>query len=98
MSSHEQIRLTVNLSDCMLEDTVWSHRFDGPIKDVFAIQNETIAVIVGALEPALFRREEEVVAQPEPRTMAQLASVHPRSLAFLAIDLSKRQRRSGLPD
>jgi DNA-binding SARP family transcriptional activator/TolB-like protein/Flp pilus assembly protein TadD len=63
------ISLAVSLSDCMLEDTIWSRRFQGRRADVFAIESETIATIVGTLEPALIRREEESIASSEPRTL-----------------------------
>jgi adenylate cyclase len=64
-----QLRLAVALTDCSAGDTIWSRRFDGAIANIFAIQDEITATIVGALEPALLRREEEGAAHPSPRSL-----------------------------
>lgn len=69
LAAADALHLSVNLSDCMLGDTLWSRRFEEPVVKVFEIQDEMIATIVGALEPALFRREEEVVTKSEPRNL-----------------------------
>ena len=64
-----RLRLNATLSDCILGDAVWSHRFEGPMADVFAMTDEIVAVLVGALEPALLRREEDVARKSEPRDL-----------------------------
>jgi adenylate cyclase len=63
------LRLAVTLTDCGKGDTIWSRRFSGPIADIFNIQDEITATIVGALEPALIRREEQEAASPAPRSL-----------------------------
>ena len=69
VSSGSKLRLTIALCDCLLGDTVWTHPFVGSMEQVFDMTDETIATIVGALEPALSRREEEVVACAPPRNL-----------------------------
>jgi len=52
------IRVAADLIDGEADDTVWSGRFDRPIDDLFAVQDEITAAIVSALEPALLGREQ----------------------------------------
>ena len=63
------LRLVVALTDCVKGDTLWSRRFDGPIADIFAIQDEITSTIVGALEPAVIGREEQAATSPAPRSL-----------------------------
>jgi TolB-like protein len=52
------VRVAADLIDGEADDTVWSGRFDRPLDDLFALQDEITASIVGALEPALLEREQ----------------------------------------
>jgi TolB-like protein len=52
------IRVAADLIDGEADDTVWSGRFDRPIDDLFAVQDEIVTAIVSALEPALLGREQ----------------------------------------
>jgi adenylate cyclase len=69
MCNDGKLRLNVSLTDCTVGDAIWSRRFDGLIADIFTIQDKITATIVGALEPALLRREEEDAVRPAPRSM-----------------------------
>lgn len=69
MCRESHLRLTVNLTDLVKGDTLWSRRFDAPLADIFTIQDEITATIVGALEPALIGREEQGAASPAPRSL-----------------------------
>jgi TolB-like protein/class 3 adenylate cyclase len=69
MCNDGQLRLNVSLTDCTIGDAIWSRRFDALLADIFKIQDEITATIVGALEPALLRREEEDAVRPTPRSM-----------------------------
>lgn len=52
------VRVSVELVNGPEEKTVWSARYDRPIDDLFAVQDEITASIVGTLEPALLGHEE----------------------------------------
>jgi TolB-like protein/class 3 adenylate cyclase len=65
----DRLRLSVSLSDCVAGDTVWAQRFDGALADIFTIQDQITTTIVGALEPAVIRREQEDAVRPSPRTL-----------------------------
>jgi TolB-like protein/class 3 adenylate cyclase len=69
MRNGETLRLSVALSDIEVGDTVWARRFDGPVADIFAIQDEITATIAGALEPELLRREEKDASRPARRSL-----------------------------
>jgi TolB-like protein/Flp pilus assembly protein TadD len=59
----DQLRLLVNLTDGRSDETIWSARFARPISDLFDVQAEVAAGIVGAIGPAIFSHE-----QLQPRT------------------------------
>jgi len=51
-------RLSIDLVNGPEDKTVWSARYDRPIDDLFTVQDEITAAIVGTLEPALLGHEE----------------------------------------
>jgi adenylate cyclase len=55
----EQVRITVQLSDAVEGHLVWSERYDGPLKDIFALQDEIRQKIVLALKVKLTPEEQE---------------------------------------
>lgn len=52
------MRVSAHLIDGGEDRTVWSARYDRPIDDLFAVQDEITAAIVGTIEPALLGHEE----------------------------------------
>jgi TolB-like protein len=67
----EQVRIQTELSDGIRQTSLWSAQFDRPVKDLFAIQEEIAASIVGAVEPVTLRREEQrsqQLASPDMRS------------------------------
>lgn len=52
------VRVSADLVDGTSNETLWSQRFDRPLDDLFAVQNEISASIVSAVEPVYLRREE----------------------------------------
>lgn len=62
------LRMTAELIDTQSSETLWSDRFDRPLTDMFAVQQEVSNQIVSAIEPVYLRREERLaaeVAQPD---------------------------------
>jgi TolB-like protein/Tfp pilus assembly protein PilF len=53
-----RIRVTVELVDGASSDVVWAERYDRPDSDLFLLQDEICARIVGTLEPAYLKQEE----------------------------------------
>jgi TolB-like protein/DNA-binding SARP family transcriptional activator/Tfp pilus assembly protein PilF len=52
------VRVSVELVSGLEDRTVWSARYDRPLDDLFAVQDEITAAIIGTLEPALLGHEE----------------------------------------
>ena len=57
------LRITAELIDTLTGETLWSDRFDRPLHDMFAVQDEISAHIVSAIEPVYLNREERVAAE-----------------------------------
>lgn len=51
----ERLRITVRLVECASGTQIWSERFDVPVKDIFAVQDEIVARIGATLVPRLER-------------------------------------------
>jgi TolB-like protein/Flp pilus assembly protein TadD len=52
------IRVSVALVSGAEDKTIWSARYDGPLDDLFAVQDQITTSIIGTLEPALLDHEE----------------------------------------
>ncbi|MEE8348120.1 MAG: tetratricopeptide repeat protein, partial [Acidobacteriota bacterium] len=59
--SGDRVRITSQLVDASTGFQLWSADFDGELKDVFAVQEETALKIAGALDLQLSSEEEENV-------------------------------------
>ena len=57
--SGDTLRVTADLVDGLNSETLWSQRFDRPLQDLFAVQEEIAASITSAIEPVYLRREEQ---------------------------------------
>ena len=57
--SGDTVRITADLVDGLNNETLWSQRFDRPLRDLFAVQEEIAASITSAIEPVYLRREEQ---------------------------------------
>ena len=53
----EQVRITAQLIDATTGDHLWSERYDRPLKDIFALQDEIVQKIVTTLKLQLTLRE-----------------------------------------
>src|SRR5688500_8460531 len=51
--SSDQVRISVSLISAPDESVLWSGRYDRPIKDVFAVQDEIARAVAGELELSL---------------------------------------------
>jgi TolB-like protein/DNA-binding SARP family transcriptional activator/Tfp pilus assembly protein PilF len=59
--SGEQVNVTVKLVDTRTGFQLWSGRYQRPMADMLAVQEEIARAVVGALEPALLPRADDVL-------------------------------------
>jgi tetratricopeptide (TPR) repeat protein len=52
-----RVRITVQLNDAVTGSQIWAERYDRDLADVFAMQDEITAAIVGSIEPQLYAAE-----------------------------------------
>jgi serine/threonine protein kinase/tetratricopeptide (TPR) repeat protein len=66
----ERLRVTVQLVDVADGSPRWSHRFDGKLDDVFAIQDEIAASVATALRGMLSTQERDALRRPGTKAEA----------------------------
>jgi adenylate cyclase len=54
-----KVRITAQLIDTAVGTHLWAHRFDGALEDIFALQDQVTASVVGAIAPKLEQAEIE---------------------------------------
>jgi TolB-like protein/class 3 adenylate cyclase/Tfp pilus assembly protein PilF len=54
-----QVRITAQLIDALTGVHLWAHRFDGALEDIFGLQDQITASVVGAVAPKLEQVEIE---------------------------------------
>ena len=64
-----QVRITVQLADATTGDELWAERYDRPLRDVFALQDEIVRRIVTTLNLQLALSQKGIVI---PRTTENL--------------------------
>ncbi len=65
----QRVRVTAQLIETASGDHVWAERYDGTLEDIFDLQDEITAAIVGTIEPELLRAEAERIKQKRPDSM-----------------------------
>ena len=56
--ANDQVRITAQLIDAATESHLWAQRYDRPLKDIFALQDEIVRQIVTTLKLQLTLREQ----------------------------------------
>ena len=69
--AEQRLRIGVELIDGDGDEVVWAERHDRPALDLFEVQDEIAAKIVGALEPAFLQREEHRSVNRTSRDLQQ---------------------------
>jgi adenylate cyclase len=59
----EQVRIVAQLVDTTTDAHVWSERYDRPLKDLFALQDEIVQKIVTTLKLQLSLQEQGVIVR-----------------------------------
>src|SRR5262249_30827656 len=66
----DQVRVNAQLIDALSGGHVWADRFNGNVKDIFAVQDEFVRKIVEALEVKLTNQEKQEIASAKPDSIA----------------------------
>ncbi|MGD8341843.1 MAG: tetratricopeptide repeat protein, partial [Gammaproteobacteria bacterium] len=64
--SGEHLRVTCQLVDAHTGTNIWTERFDSPLDDVFAVQDEIASAIVGAVGPEIDSAEQDKAKRLPP--------------------------------
>jgi adenylate cyclase len=65
----ERIRITAQLIDAETGNHVWAERFDRPLTDLFAVQDEVVRTIVGTLVGRVYTNEAERLRRKPPSSL-----------------------------
>ncbi len=64
-----RIRVTAQLIEAATGGHVWANRFDGTPDDIFDLQDEVTASVVGAIQPELLRAEAKRIKRKRPENL-----------------------------
>src|SRR5882757_5127280 len=64
-----RVRISAQMIEAETGGHVWAERFDRPLDDIFALQDEIALSVVGAIEPSLRRAEIERVQRKRPDSL-----------------------------
>jgi adenylate cyclase len=64
-----RVRITGQLIEAQTGAHLWAERYDGPLDDIFALQDEITLSVVGAIEPSLRHAEIERVKRKRPENL-----------------------------
>ena len=65
----ERVRITGQLIDAATGAHLWADRFDGSMADIFDLQDEVTAAVIGAIEPSLRRAEIDRSLRKHPNNL-----------------------------
>src|SRR6185437_3122506 len=64
-----RVRISAQMIEAENGSVLWTERFERPLDDVFALQDEIALNVVGAIEPSLRRAEGERVRRKRPDSL-----------------------------
>jgi TolB-like protein/class 3 adenylate cyclase/Flp pilus assembly protein TadD len=64
-----RVRITAQLIETTTGTHVWAERYDGPLDDIFELQDEITLSVVGAIEPSLRQAEIERSKRKRPENL-----------------------------
>jgi TolB-like protein/tetratricopeptide (TPR) repeat protein len=65
----KRVRIAAQMIEATSGGHVWAERYDRPLDDIFALQDEITLSVVGAIEPSLRRAEVERVKRMRPDSL-----------------------------
>jgi adenylate cyclase len=78
-----RVRITAQLIDALSGTHLWADRFDGPLEDVFELQDEVASSVAGVIEPAL-QAAETARSANRPTTDLTAYDLYLRAFAMVA--------------
>ena len=88
----DQVRVNAQLIDATTGGSLWAERHDGSAKDIFAVQDKFVQIIVQALALNLSKDEQEEIGRGQTRASPR---VRPSSAAGNSISASPLGRMQG---
>ncbi|MCH9053473.1 MAG: adenylate/guanylate cyclase domain-containing protein [Proteobacteria bacterium] len=86
-----RVRVTAQLVEAASGNHIWADRYDGALDDIFDLQDQISASVVGAIEPQLHRAEVERIRHKRPESfdaydltlsgLAKMNKLNPRDTA-----------------
>jgi TolB-like protein/Tfp pilus assembly protein PilF len=64
-----RVRISAQLIDATTGRHVWAETYDRELLDIFALQDEIVEAVVGAIDPAVFGSEMERAARKQPANL-----------------------------
>jgi TolB-like protein len=86
-------RITVQLIDALTGTHLWADRFDGPLDDIFELQDQVASGVVGAIEPRLSQSEIERASR-KPTASLDAYDLYLRALALRDIHTDESVREA----
>ena len=68
--ARDRVRITAQLIDAATGTHIWADRFDGDMTDLFELQDDITASVVGAIKPSLRKAEIERARRKRPDSLA----------------------------
>src|SRR4029079_9986530 len=65
-----RVRITAQLIDAPSGNHLWADRYEGPLNDVFDLQDQITASVVGAIQPSVRWAEIERSRRKRPESLA----------------------------
>src|SRR6185295_17049322 len=94
----KRVRITVQMVEAGTGTHLWAERYDRPLDDIFALQDEITLSVVGAIEPNLREAEIERVRRKRPDSLDMyLRSSLARTPACLPCELRRGSQGHTVP-
>lgn len=87
-----KVRITGQLIDAITGAHLWADRFDGPLDDIFELQDKVTSCVVGAIAPRL---EQAEIDRSERKPIESLDAI---DLYYRAVHSLRRLTRQGIED
>ncbi len=67
--SGNRVRITAQLVEAQTGSHLWADRYDRPLEDVFAVQDEITASVIGCIQPEVYAAEHDRVKRNPPQSL-----------------------------
>jgi len=67
--SGNRVRITAQLVEARTGNHLWADRYDRPLEDVFAVQDEITESVIGCIQPEVYAAEHDRVRRKPPQSL-----------------------------